>query len=557
LAKPAAAIVVRPAALPRGAAPARGAEPPGGGSFALGDLEALPDAVFEIATDDLAPLNSSAAAAWLGFSIADRHRLVAQIARQDRARFIFRLEQGEPAQCHEATIVPLADGRQLLFLKDATLEANLRTALLHSRERYKDLVTVSSDFAWETDNEGRFVFVSPKGALGYPVPRLIGLIADELLTEPPDDVRPSPFHARQPVSGVELAMRNCEGATLWLSVAAAPVCDETGAVVGARGVCRDVTELRNSEADLAAVRHRERLLAHVLRVLHDRIDPRGRLASAAEALGRALGAPLCRIWRRTPAGTFELAAEFAEVGGCADAPSINDTTAHGLLARPTAYAQQTNGQIGLWRPQSEAPFGADDIAFIEIIAAQIGIAIEQIDNLDRLERLSRQDGLTGLMNRRAFQDDLRRRIATSDRHGRIGALLYMDLDNFKPLNDQRGHEAGDEALKALARILRDSSRSNDLVARLGGDEFAVWLDETAENGASRKAAALLAAMKQLAPYGLPDTPLALSIGVAMHDPARLETVEDLLARADGAMYAAKRAGKNGFACAPVAREDAP
>ncbi len=146
--------------------------------------------------------------------------------------------------------------------------------------------------------------------------------------------------------------------------------------------------------------------------------------------------------------------------------------------------------------------------------------------------------------------------------GRCGALLYVDLDNFKQVNDVHGHQRGDEALVALAEILSGGSRVGDIPARLGGDEFALWLEETDAAAAEAKARTLLEQARSLRAYsGSPDTPLGISIGIALSDPALDESIDELLARADEAMYAVKKGGKGSFALdaaslvrAPVAME---
>ena len=133
------------------------------------------------------------------------------------------------------------------------------------------------------------------------------------------------------------------------------------------------------------------------------------------------------------------------------------------------------------------------------------------------------------------------------RHDAPGALLYIDLDNFKPINDTHGHEAGDNALKAIAEVLRGHSRRYDLAARLGGDEFALWLDETDGATAEGRAWELRAAVQALdVESGAPDKPFGLSIGVAVHGAHDREgwELQDLLNQADAAMYRAKKADKN-------------
>ncbi|HYM33248.1 MAG TPA: sensor domain-containing diguanylate cyclase [Candidatus Cybelea sp.] len=156
--------------------------------------------------------------------------------------------------------------------------------------------------------------------------------------------------------------------------------------------------------------------------------------------------------------------------------------------------------------------------------------------------LSRTDELTGLPNRRAFVDELSRRLAHLDRHGRSGALLFIDLDSFKPINDRFGHQRGDEALRDVSNLIRKTSRAGDTAARLGGDEFVLWLEEVDGPAAQAKAAALSAAVGALdAAFG--GLGFGASIGVALAETD--DTVDAILARADRAMYEAKRLRSRG------------
>ena len=130
-----------------------------------------------------------------------------------------------------------------------------------------------------------------------------------------------------------------------------------------------------------------------------------------------------------------------------------------------------------------------------------------------------------------------------------------DLDNFKPINDLLGHEAGDAALIAVADLLREMIRPVDLAARLGGDEFALWLEGADAARTEARAGALCDAAALLAERLDKGTPrLTFSIGCAVRRAGYAEPPEALLARADGAMYAAKRGGRNHWIMAP---EEAP
>jgi diguanylate cyclase (GGDEF)-like protein len=150
------------------------------------------------------------------------------------------------------------------------------------------------------------------------------------------------------------------------------------------------------------------------------------------------------------------------------------------------------------------------------------------------------DPLTDILNRRGLERELKRSLAHVKRYGVSAALLYLDLDGFKRVNDRYGHAAGDTVLKAVAMVLDRHSRESDVVARVGGDEFVLLLWNCPEADAQVKAQAIEAAIARMTPShaGVP-LQVGASCGVAMLLP--LDRPQDLLDRADRAMYARKLA----------------
>lgn len=164
----------------------------------------------------------------------------------------------------------------------------------------------------------------------------------------------------------------------------------------------------------------------------------------------------------------------------------------------------------------------------------------------RMAHMAHHDALTGLPNRAMFQDLLRQAIARAERTGGRFALLYIDLNGFKPINDTHGHGAGDEVLREVARRLTGALRTADTVARIGGDEFAILLMEQEDaRAASEQVAAkcsdAVSAPMELAPMEVEVVPVTvgLSVGIAVY-PEDGQTARDLLIHADQAMYAVKR-----------------
>ena len=163
-----------------------------------------------------------------------------------------------------------------------------------------------------------------------------------------------------------------------------------------------------------------------------------------------------------------------------------------------------------------------------------------------------------MLNRRAFHEQLEQRLDHAPGAWRDGALFYVDLDNFKQVNDRFGHDRGDAALVAVAGILTRLTRRQDLAARLGGDEFALFLVDIPLEAAVRKARTMIRSAAQLGHFSHPDDlPLGFSVGLAITDPKRREHLDSLMARADAAMYEVKHGGKGGLSiAAEPAEEDA-
>ncbi len=166
------------------------------------------------------------------------------------------------------------------------------------------------------------------------------------------------------------------------------------------------------------------------------------------------------------------------------------------------------------------------------------------------QELALHDPLTGLPNRRLLEDRIEHTLQQSARSRAKSAVLYLDLDGFKAINDSYGHGYGDEILKMVAARLVGASRKEDTVARIGGDEFVIVLGNLAGKGDAREPAAKLIEVIS-EPYFINDLTLRLStsIGIAIY-PDDASTVESLLGAADTALYEAKRSGKNRFCCSP-------
>jgi two-component system cell cycle response regulator len=178
---------------------------------------------------------------------------------------------------------------------------------------------------------------------------------------------------------------------------------------------------------------------------------------------------------------------------------------------------------------------------IDLLLARVRTLLDFKGYLDTCEEQAFTDHLTGLANRRRFERQLEREVGRTLRYGRPFCLLLLDIDHFKQVNDTHGHEAGDEAIRRLAKSLQAGTRGIDLAARIGGEEFAVLLTETGFEGGAEVAERLRHAIKQ---EEIPAVGhITASFGVAEF-PACAQTGRELLTAADAAMYEAKRQGRD-------------
>jgi diguanylate cyclase (GGDEF)-like protein len=208
------------------------------------------------------------------------------------------------------------------------------------------------------------------------------------------------------------------------------------------------------------------------------------------------------------------------------------STAFHNHARILAYEQQVDGRFVL------LPL----LPAVLVCLGFLWLAMTQLQN--ELEHQSNTDVLTGLLNRRALQRSAAREIAHAHRHNSPLALVLLDLDHFKDINDRHGHEGGDAALALTARCLTKNLRAEDLVARIGGEEFVVLLPSADEFQAILTAERIRNGIENLCLDPLrKDAALSASFGVTRLQPGDT-TLEQLLSRADLALYQAKQSGRN-------------
>jgi diguanylate cyclase (GGDEF)-like protein len=214
-----------------------------------------------------------------------------------------------------------------------------------------------------------------------------------------------------------------------------------------------------------------------------------------------------------------------------------------ILVLPLVAHERPLGTLVLGSRRRGA-FGEAVRPTLEVLASHVAVSLEGARMVRRLEELATTDGLTGLLNKRALVDVAEQKITSARRFGRTFALLVIDIDHFKRVNDTFGHDAGDVIIKGLGEILRRAKRQTDAVGRFGGEEFVVLCEETDEAGALLLAervrqelgkTTFVAAGKEIL--------VTCSVGIATF-PAAGASWEALFKAADTALYASKQGGRN-------------
>ncbi len=538
--------------------------------------DALPNPVFLITGNDGTTIPINEAARTLtseqGFVETIGHHL-GQHSANEAASFTFSLSPGDQAAARHFTayLLPANEEGRVLLILENLIEGNLQTALAKSRLLYKDLTELASDFAWETDGDGRFSFISPKGAMGFRPEEMLGRQPQEFLANPGRAMTRLPFHPKHPTRHVEVWMLDKNEGERCLQISGLPMMDDAGRITGARGVALDVTAERKQQSEIAVAKNREELITYIVTVARDEDSPEATLTTLARTLTRALGAEGAIIL--TEAGLtagaenvpgvehWQVTASHGDVpAGILDSPELEyapfkagsvhhfDLGDVPVLGIQTRYRGVDNGAVFISGRPGGTRWHDDAPALMSSASAPLGLVIRQMRDQQSLQELARTDELTQLLNRRAFMETLDSALDRANRSGQPGALLYLDLDNFKPINDVLGHEAGDMILRDVANILRSQSRGYDLVARLGGDEFACWLDQTGVDTARDRADQIIADLLPLRTRSAsPDRPFGVSIGIATLGEKSEAGLSDLINAADKAMYRAKTLGKNAVA----------
>jgi diguanylate cyclase (GGDEF)-like protein/PAS domain S-box-containing protein len=337
-----------------------------------------------------------------------------------------------------------------------------------------------------------------------------------------------------------------DGSRFWASVVITALRDETGVLRGYGKVTRDLTERHERELELRTAEDRFRAaFSHApngIAIVGLEGTASGRFVELNAALARMLGYESDEL-----VGT--VAAAVAHPEDREIAARVRGALAAGeTICAEHRFRHRDGREVWALVSSTPLPDGRDDRPRSAI--SHILDISERKRFESQLRHLADHDVLTGLFNRHRFDAELQRVTGETARLGRAAALLIVDLDGFKHVNDRFGHPVGDELVRRVGEVMRDTVRSSDIVARIGGDEFAVILPEATLAEAEQLAERLLEAIRDRAPVrGHPFAGrITASIGITGFDGDTALSGPELVVEADAAMYEAKSQGRDEFVC---------
>ena len=409
-------------------------------------------------------------------------------------------------------------------------------ALDQERERLRAIVDNAVEGIIAFDLQGILQTLNPAAArmFGYGTAEVVGRSAGDLL--PTIGIATAGLPGRQPFLGkLETVGRRKDGTSFPIELAISQ------ATLGGKpqfiAIAHDITEQKRAEQALRDAAAELRLFADNVPAMTASFDQNLRCLFANRRYADFLDLGAAEI----------VGMHVREILGAGVYSEIEGHFAQALQGQPVACQRTRKLRNGDSRHLEIKllPHVGNQGKVLGVFAVTNDITEHMLAE-ERIQRMAHHDGLTGLPNRLLFNDRLNQAVSLARRDASLFALLYLDLDKFKPVNDTLGHAAGDELLKSAAERIRRQVRESDTVARVGGDEFTVILSDIARRQdvaiVAEKIVAALAAPFQLGAQGQ-SIQIGTSIGIAVY-PAHARDADALVRAADAAMYRAKQVGSS-------------
>jgi len=500
----------------------------------------------------------------------------------------------------ETTKVPLHDERNQVVgvlgtIEDVTVRVEAEVALRQAEHKYRSIFENAVEGIFQTSLDGQFRSANPMLAkiYGYDSPQelitTLTDIAQQLYVDPnqrQEFIRQIQVHGA--VWDFESQVYRKDGSIIWISESARAVRDPEGNILGYEGTVEDITQRRRAEAEL---QQRDRLLQGVAEATHYLLmqaDYEIAFQGSLEILGRAAAVDRVCIFQNHPeplthAPARSLRYEWVREPLTPSQPEICQNQAYPLesgwyqhlasgdsvqtvtievspperiplerdrissvLLVPIWVNDQFWGTVNFHDSTHERQWSNQEESILVAMAASIGSALKRQQAEEMIRYQAFHDLMTGLPNRMLFNDRLAVALANAHRSSDPLAVMFLDLDRFKLINDTLGHEVGDQLLQAVAERIAAGLREGDTIARWGGDEFTLLLPAiTNPSNAATAAQRILASLRPAFEIDGRSLYISCSIGIAVypHDGTDAQT---LVKHADAALYRIKEQGRNGY-----------
>ncbi|MFC5598888.1 sensor domain-containing diguanylate cyclase [Deinococcus cellulosilyticus] len=450
-----------------------------------------------------------------------------------------------------------------------------RVQLEEQQKRLVALLSQSRDAIVSTDLTGKVLFWNPAAE------ELFGFRTDEVTGQNIDQLFPEhrlreeihilrALERGETTENLETERLHKDGHLLYVSVSISPVLNAAGEVIGATSIARDIGEARAIRQQLAHALSYSQTQTEVYRILDQPASAQEAARDITLLISQVMeldfgclvrpgsqAMEVSPIWEATPGVLSSTILELfqQDLNGWLEQtfrqnePLYVDDVQEALISALDCVPAGTTaafvplipagpgGNVALvfvgCRLHAHMPWSREDRNLFESAARSVRVALERQERLKRMEEAALTDALTGLGNRRAFQDDLESLMASARRHHHPLCVVQMDLDGLKKINDRWGHEEGDRLLDEFARQLKESMRAEDRCYRLGGDEFAMILSHSPLGSQDAILERLQTVMDAVRAQGFADA--NVSAGVA-YFPEEAVSSRDLLRLADGRMY---------------------